>query len=77
VAVSLRPSGEVSIKTLLRIGSVVRGLTARETTCRAWPNASGEQVSFMFYTTPLTRTLLMFKKSSRRRAVDMPDKPSL
>jgi hypothetical protein len=47
VAVSARPSDVVSMRMLLRIGSVVRLEMARDTICNAWLNTDGLHVTFI------------------------------
>jgi hypothetical protein len=47
VAVSARPSEVVSMRMLLRIGSVVRLEIALDTTCKACPSTDGLQVTFI------------------------------
>jgi hypothetical protein len=46
VAVKARPSDVVSMRMLLRMGSVVRLEIARDTTCSAWPRTAGLHVTF-------------------------------
>jgi hypothetical protein len=47
VAVSESPSEVVSMRMLLRIGSVVRLEIARDTICNAWLKTEGLQVTFI------------------------------